>query len=307
MAESLSSSPPRVSISNANLAPGPAVLWGADQLKDYIAKIGADGMEWMPIRSRFQLQSELGRQALDGVVTSLHASFRDYSIVDVIRRRTGVTDMKFAIGMSRNENIGPLLVMQNWAGSGDKLPVVAYPNEQALINPTGTMNRHTDFKRWQEQFASVRFQPTAELLYNWGVLSSDGAVAMQGMKEVMAQRGFDGVAFDTHHWTTERGGKLMPNWRDSLPQLVRDGTAQEMHVCPARPDVGGDGEQLRFILNDFIAYTEVGDMITCVAENLPENAPFDFVLELPHAATKDDIGVPRMVIGAIRDHFAQAA
>lgn len=295
----------RVSVSNANLSPRQVLFWGTDDYKAYIDRVGADGMEWMPIRGRFRVEAALGRSALDGVVTSLHASFRDYTLRDIIQRRAAMKELKFALGMPKVENIHPLLSVQDRAGGA--LPIVAYPNEQGLVNSAGMMNRNIDFGAWQEQFSSVRFQPTAELLHNWGVLSSDGELAMRGMKAVMEQRGFDGVAFDTHHWTTERGGKLMPDWRDSLPSLVRDGTAQEMHVCPARPDIGGDDRQLRYILAGFIGSTEIGDMITCVAENLPEGAPFDFVLELPHEATRGDIGVPNMVVGAIRNHFEQEA
>jgi hypothetical protein len=269
-----------------------------------LEEIGADGIEWMPIRSRFRVQAELGRQSVAGLVTSLHASFRDYTPLDIARRRAAPKELKFAAAMSRLDAISPLVIMQ--ARAGQKLPIVAYPNEQLLINTADT-KRTIDFSKWQEQFASVRFQPTAELLQNWGVISSDGDLAMSGMKAVMAEHGFDGAVFDTYHWTTERGGRLMPDWRDALPNIVRDGTAQEMHVCPARPDVGGDDQQLRFILSGRIGETEIGDMITCVRESVPEGGGFDFVLELPFVATHDDVGVPRAVIGAIRDHFDQAA
>lgn len=296
--------PPRVSISNANLPPGQALLWGADQFKQHVSAIGADGIEWMPIRGRLRAQAELGRHAVDGLVTSLHASFRDYTFMDIARGRAAAKELPFAVAMSRLDVIGPLVVMQNWAGR--KLPVVTYPNEQMLINTADTKG-NIDFTQWQATFAGVRFQPTAELLHNWGVLSSDGAVAMNGMKEVMAQRGFDGVAFDTHHWVTERGGKLMPDWRDALPVIVSDGTTREMHVCPARPDVGGNDWQLRYLLEGRIGQTEIGDMITCVAESLPDGAGMDFVLELPHVATGGDPGVSREVIAVIRDHFDQAA
>lgn len=296
--------PPRVSSSNANLAPVQALLWGAAQYEQHVEAIGADGIEWMPIRGRLRAQAELGRQSLSGLVTSLHASFRDYTYRDIARGRAALRELPFAVAMSRADAMGPLVVMQNAAGH--RLPVVAYPNEQRLINTADT-KRNIDFGTWQETFAGVRFQPTAELLHNWGVLSADGQVAMNGMRAVMATRGFDGVCFDTHHWTSERGGKLMPDWADALPHIVRDGTVREMHICPARPDVGGDDRQLRHILEGRIGQTEIGDMITCVAENLPDGAGMDFVLELPHMASNGDEGVSRQVIGEIRDRFDQAA
>ena len=296
---------PRVSISNANLAPGPAVLWGADKYRQHVTDIGADGIEWMPLRGRLRAEAELGRQSMQGLVTSLHASFRNATLQDVVHRRVSPRELPFIAAMSRLDALRPLVVMQDRVGHS--LPVVAYPNEQSLLK-TDALTRNVDYTEWQGTFPSVRFQPTAELLHRWGVLSSDANVAMAGLKEVMADRGFDNVCFDTHHWTTERGGYVMPDWRAALPNLIRDGTAQEMHVCPARPDVGGSDQQLQLILDGHIDQTEIGDMITCVGENLPDDATgFYFVLELPYAATHDDVGIPRTLIGEIREHFTQAS
>jgi hypothetical protein len=303
MAESLSSV--SVGVSNANLSPQQALLWGVWEHRQYLEAIGADGFEWMPIRSRLRLEPEIGRASLSDVVTSLHASFRSQTAGDVLRGRGSPRTLPFIAGMSRLDTLAPLVVMQHKVGR--QLSVVAYPNEQVPPNPPDTP-RPVDYASWQSIFKSVRFQPTAELLHSWGVLSADGDIAMEGMKHVMEGRGFNGVCFDNFHWKSERSGHMMPDWARALPNIIRDGTAQEMHVCPARPDRGGGDEQLQLILDGRIGETEVGYMITCIAENLPFETDFDFVLELPHVAVgHDDIGVSRAVIGAIRDHFSSPA
>jgi hypothetical protein len=297
-------SPYRIGVSNANLAPQEAASWGHVRHREYLNAVGADGFEWMPVRGLLRLQSMLGTAAASDVVTSLHASFRTASAGDVLRGRRSPKELKFIAGMARADALGPLVRMQRSVGC--QLPVVAYPNEQVPPNEV-TPAHAVDHTKWQERFASVRFQPTAELLHNWGVLSSRGKVAVNGMKRVMQSRGFDAVCFDTFHWKSERSGYVMPAWEEVLPDMVRDGTVREMHVCPARPDRGGRSDELDLILDGQIHFSEIGDMLTAVRENLPLGEHFDVVLEMPAAATRDNVGVPRDVISAIRGHLGSAA
>lgn len=299
--------PYRFSVSNANLSPLQAVTWGADQHHEYVDTVGADGIEWMPVRGRMRLEAEIGRKSMTGLVTSLHASFRTATVGDVVKGHESPRELKFIAALSQLGDSYPLVTMQSRVGY--KLPIVVYPNEQE-VNGSRSSNhapRQVDYRLWRQIFAGTRFQPTAELLHNWQVLSSSGAIAMEGMKAAMAAHGLDAVCFDTYHWTSERGGHVMPDWSSSLPSIAADGTLQEMHICPARTDMGGDDRQLQQILRGHIAETEIGDMIASVRENTPRFPGLDIVLELPSEATGGDVGVTRAVISAIRQQFETAA
>jgi hypothetical protein len=307
----------RVISSNGNLPPRQAVSWGAEQHLQFMADTGYDGFEVMPLRSRLatEISLGLGDAALKEVVVSVHQPFRRETVGEMVSLphasggvRKVAGNLAVAVAMPRiDRSLAYMLRAQE--SSGRWINAVVYPNEQAVSDEP--LTRPMDYREWQGKFANVIWQPTAEVLDAWGVLSTDAQVAMEGMKVRMRRDGLDAVCFDTHHWTSTRQGLDMPRWEDALPELLRDGDCVEMHLCPARPDVGGDTRQLEQILNGAIAYTEVGDMLTCVRENVSPSADFLVVTELPNMAlAQADIGsmtlleVHRELVGETQELLA---
>ncbi len=191
--------------------------------------------------------------------------------------------------MARSDALSPSVRMQRRVGC--KLPVVWYIQTNSPPNDALT-KREVDHMKWQEQFSSIRFQPTAGLLYYWGALSPQGNVAMSGIKRVIRERSLDAACFDTLHGKIERSGHIMPDWEETLSELVCDGTVREKYVCTVRPHMGGRADELNLILDDQVHCTEIWDMLSAVRENLPVGQAFDVVLEMPAEATRDDIGKP---------------
>lgn len=266
----------------------------------FLEETGYSGYEMTPMNNRLsaELRLGLGKQALkEGVIASLHQSWRIGSMRERLQRPHSVAEAKkiarsvggAALFPQLEASLPRLQQLQKLAGR--KLNVVVYPNHQL---PPNEAPRTIDYRKWKEEggFSGISWQPTAEVLYRWGVLSQNAGTAMRGMQERMKDDGLDGVCFDTFHWPSVRYGRddlVMPAWEGALPGLVKNGICTEMHIGPARPDMlGGDTKQLDLILQDKIAKTEIGDMLGCVAENLPgpaeDSEPFTFVTELPHMA-----------------------
>jgi hypothetical protein len=253
------------------------MLISAEQHREIARAIGVDGIELLALRSRLMAQARLGigAEALKSTVMSQHQSYRGHMIPNSFMQTAEV------IGMPR---VGTSLKTMRRVQSiiGHKLPVVVYPTEQQPTN-----KRHpwsVDYKLWKGIFAQIRWQPTAEALNARSLLSHKQQSAARNIRIFGDETGIDKTVLDTHKWPLERDGLSMPAWELTLPELVKSGDCVEMHVCPARTDLGGDTDQLELILNGGITGTEIGDMLNCVRENVSAGDIFDVVLELPHQA-----------------------
>jgi len=295
----------RISTANLNLPPIKAMKEGYSFHDDFLNEAGYTGFEVHPVRGRMTAEILLGKKTTE-LVTSWHQSFVDMNLRQIasstIKRDSNVTGdhLKLAIGLpDRKRSLGYLATMQ--ARIDQLLPVVLYPEKQ------GTQRQYNfNYKAYENTFEKRLWQPTAKILDDWEVPLDSGAdIALSGMTKAMEKRNFDALCIDTFHWSATQKELSMPPWQDMLPRLAADNNIREIHFCPARPDFGDDGNQLRKILNGDIANTRSGQMLETIARHTPDSELY-VVTELTHQAItdlgyRDYVGVHRELVAAIRD------
>lgn len=294
----------RLLASNLNLPRKQAAFWGIDDYRQYLEATKADGFELTPLNSRITWS----KGSLNGVVYSLHQPFRRSTTGEIIQRGPlkkipGSLAMAAVVGRP-DTSFEPLQRLQQRIGH--KVTAVVYPNQQVTkeADAWATARRPINYKAWKGEFKHLAWQPTAEALQREGLLKNEPSLAVRGIRAFRDRTGIGKVVFDGYHWQSERVGHRMPPWEETLPTLLQEGDCIEAHLSPARPDMGGEVDDLNIVLRGGIARTEMGDMLACIYENTPAGTEFPVVLEMPHAAIataglKDYIAIHRDLFAAM--------
>jgi hypothetical protein len=295
-----------IATATLNFSYGHAAAKSPEWIASAIERGGFDGIEWSDVPN-IHPRSIAARGvavylAKHGLVTSMQQSwqstaygelpqvFRDAKAENGAIKGLLATAKQAALiaGLPRlPESLDKLEPIQ--AAAGKKLAVVAHPNEQHLGNkPRPGANVDYPTIRAAGSFAALRFQPTAELLDAWGVLSANPEQTVDDMLSVMEGHGFDQVAFDSHHAYMERGGKKLPDPARMAAQLVKRGRMDELQLC-WRPDFGGDANELHAALSGHLGDTHQGEVLYAVHSNLNLGDDQYIVVETPADAFSDTL------------------
>ncbi|HUS26237.1 MAG TPA: hypothetical protein VMY99_02730 [Nevskiaceae bacterium] len=164
--------------SNHNLHRFDAVNWSAKQYRDYLRQTEQAGFMWNHIRTMGGVASQLVQEG--GIIT-LQQSWRSESM----RKMAGLAmhaDIKgvcqeavLTVGLPNlRHSLGSLEKIQRAAGSSNRLPLEAHPNEQSLGNRPPRRNIDYPALNASGRFGPLICQWTAELLNRWHEQSNGG-------------------------------------------------------------------------------------------------------------------------------------
>ena len=275
-------------MSNMNVSKADALRRGASWYQDFAGKAGYKGVEFTPVRGPVLREARLGRAAALDVIRSTHQSF--------------VTDMSmlpFSLVMPQMDaSLDQLAEIQSHRPE-ERIPVVVYPNQQ--MPPRKSIGL-TDFAA-RSDLGDKLWQVTSEVLKVWDIPMDTTELAISALRRRMASEGLDGCVIDTHHSYASRGG-IVPDWDEWLPALDRQGLIKEVHVSPARSDMGGGNDELRAILSGNIATTRTGAVLgTTHPERVVTEIPADEIARLGY---KDIAAVHQDITAALREYSTTA-
>jgi hypothetical protein len=290
---------PQVLVTNYSQLPEDTIRWSAEQYAVYCEQVGADGIEFSPVRSAFMREALRGTPGdiSDTVIREFHQSPRNQSTLDMAHLLVSdQAEFKRCLpafgGLSRiDSSIKTLALIGKHQGSTK--PLVTFPN-QGKFGAQETLNRHS------HSFASYRAQPTAELAYSWNtgfhvpspirsLLLSKSNLEFEYTQDFISQfktKGYD-VALDLTLWSepSEQEGTL-PSWTTAFPMFARSGLVKEIHVGPNRSDLKmheDGGKQLSRILDGHIANTLIGEQLLAATTDAPDGVPVTVVIEMTAA------------------------
>jgi hypothetical protein len=272
-------------MSNMNVSKPDAILRGGAWFEDFTHQAGYDGIELTPVRGRLLYEARLGRAATLTTIRSMHQSF----VPDIFM-------LPFSAVMPQMDtSLNDLASIQSHV-TDRRIPVVVYPNHQ--MPPRKTIGT-TDFTR-RTDMGEKLWQVTSEVLDAWRVPFDDTELALDSLKRHMLREGLEGCVIDTHHSYAERGG-IVPDWNSWLPAMDQQGLISEVHVSPARTDMGGTSEELGTILKGGIANTRTGEVLRMthpdrVVTEIPAN-------EIAQLGYKDIQAVHRDITASLRDYM----
>lgn len=178
---------------------------------------------------------------------------------------------------------------------GRELPIVLYPSNPE--EESGTDRR----------FSEKLFQPTPEVMYNWGVKTVEELIGEAN------KRGYSGFCLDLFHIRGEdiEGVGLNP-WQETLPQLLPH--TKEIHISAGRGDIRQKRIDTKQELEDLLkgkGDSELLDIIRLIRESKWTG---QVVTEIPavslhnirtkrglFASVKDLIHDHRKIVGNIQD------
>jgi hypothetical protein len=278
---------PRLTLatSNYNFSFQDAGLRSPEWMANTAAELGFDGLEWSDIPNIHPRSIAAGGVARwlarRGHILSMQQSWQSTrwrelpSLAKTVWREKGVAAAGRAVAEQALLIAGLPYIKKSLPGlrrvqeaAGRKLPAIVHPNEQHLGDRPRTDNIDYQAIRRSGDFGPLRFQVTAELLHAWGVLTDDPEETVEGMYRVMEERGFDEIAFDSHHAIMTRGGHSLPQPHKMAGKLARDRRLSELQIC-WRPDFGGEDD-------GFAPHQQILDEVNA---NLPSDQDLYVVVE----------------------------
>lgn len=273
-------------MSNLNVNKLDAIVRGSEWFGDFVDRATYDGIELTPMRGGMLREAKLGKLTMSAVIRSMHQSFV-----------TDIRHVPFSIVMPQMDaSLDDLAHIQSYIRTRS-VPVVVYPNEQMPPRTAVGSTHFADPKLPGEKL----WQVTSEVLDAWKIPISDTHLALDALTHRMKQERLDGCVIDTHHSYAQRGG-VVPNWEEWLPAMDQQRLVREVHVSPARSDMGGGNEELRAILGGNIAETRTGAVLSMthpdrIVTEIPAN-------EIGQLGYRDIVAVHRDIVSAIKDHIA---
>lgn len=290
-----------VAASTFNFSYRDIALQSPKWLAETVTQAGFDGLEWSDVPNIHPLSIAGGGLAValakQGAIYSLHQSWQATQYRELphvfAEAKQAASDKTYPTaralaaagfqgviiaGLPRLErSLEKLEPIQN--AVGHKLPVVVHPNEQHVGKRRSTPAIDYPAIRRSGRFGPIRFQPTAELLDAWGVLSRDPIRTVDDMLAVMPAKGFDEVAFDTNHAYDLRDGKQFSRPADMAAELTRRGAMAELQLS-YRPDFGGKNGELQTFLTSNTTETPQGEVTAAVRENTAPHQSLYVVAEV---------------------------
>jgi len=287
-----------------NLPPRMEVLGSTEAIGTFLHDSGYGGLQYTPVRTPYSHRFD--ELAEEGYVTSFQQSWAHGLHPAQVVFRTVLSGVKAST--ERIEQLRERLPIERRG----ETPTIVHPNEQYLGGRPRT--GRIDYNAWQRTgvLGPLLYQPTVEVLHAWGrlqVLPADKAA--DSLMSAQIAYGFDNIALDLHHITTERAGmQLSPDWVDAfVARLAANGAlANNSEVQVAlRPDFGGEpGDAVKVMEGDFIE-TRAGELLGIIKANLPEGQErLRVTTEIPPGAFRRSGGYRmgnQAVCAAIRGMF----
>lgn len=233
----------------------------------YLAhQAGYKGLEWMPNRTvaGAQLESNLITPYVAANINSLHQSYRSEKTWTEakLHENPGLAKLSFIMLPEKNKSLDNLETIQRIIGLK---PTVLYVPKPGDVSGT---NR---------AFAEKLFQPTPEIMRQWGIKSVEELIVEA------KRRRYTGFCVDLFHMRAQGAQETgLGPWQETLPELLP--FAKEIHVAAGRVDIRQGHIDTMQELQDLLKGTGTSDLIQMLRMVRRINPDLRFVTEIPAEA-----------------------
>jgi hypothetical protein len=295
----------RVISSILNLPPRAAMTWSAEQHRRYLRDTGYIGITYYPLDNRLAFQIARGERA-DDLVAAFQQPWREKTrarvlsglVSGVVQNPRTVREplMDAAMNMSMphiNRGLEVIGRVQEKLGTSLLRPIVVHPQGQmfgdALADMVRRPNKRRDYheERQGRQLGEFQWQPTVEWAVNRRVMTDNPEQLVDNMIGLAEHDGLGRAAFDTNHAQAVRRGMQFSNPVAMVARFAARGMLGSFEFA-AQPNLGGDVEDVKKILDGNIGGTIHGEMLAAAASNTPAGAEtFVIRVELPDYALRE--------------------
>lgn len=206
------------------------VFCPADVLTDTIKAAGYRGFEWHPTRNTifgFQMSHGFVDDETKAAVRSIHQSYRGEKSFDEAIRAGKLGMASYILLPERSASLKDIDHIQR--ALGKDVPVVLYP-EHGADGPVNGAARY-----------SSTFQPTAEIMNDWGA-STVSELADEALNRELGDFYEDVFCVDLAHLRAPAvNGHTLNPWQETLPELLQ--FTGRIHVSAGRYDMGYDNTE----------------------------------------------------------------
>jgi hypothetical protein len=225
------------------------------------------------------VQLAKGNPLAHELVTSYHQSFRGESVKQMARfvlqgNMAELVRCGPAFGAFPREDRSMDILSRVQARDSVRKPIVVFPNRQTSSLPP------IEFENYADKFSKLLIQPNPQFFAERGIATDEPAEAIETLAWHLGVLGL-GICLDLEHWDEKTtSGLRSPHWEDAFPLLASRGLINEIHIGPNRTDILPDnsGTELRNILAGNGLKTTIGEQLTIIKDNLPENSTFPYTV-----------------------------
>lgn len=288
----------RIISSTLNLAPKHAALWTVAQHREALHAAGYSGTTYYPLNNMLAAQIKAGVDASD-IIAAFQQPWREDSRVAVVSRcichvvtrphsiKAAGFDAAMNLAMPHlDHGLAVIERIQKHLGSELLRPVVVHPQGQmlgdALADPDQQprLRRSYTAEKLFRKVGELQWQPTVEWAQNRSILCDNPAELADRMVATAQREGLGRAAFDANHAQAERQGLTFKDPVAIAARLAISGQLGAFEFS-LQPNLGGDINDLRKVMDNNIERTPQGEMLAAAAQSTAPREDFMLRVEIP--------------------------